>query len=244
VQDVYAPFYLPEPWLRIDPASKLTGISSMMPQKRNPRILEPLRENASVIIGSAQSMSLLAHNIISGMSDIRETVTTVVPVRRTHDLLLWLCRTLDALVIDPERSLAEVNREYSSMTNLAEYLVQHAGVPFREAHEFASYLTDFGRQRRLSPIEIEFADAARVYESSLGGSLPIDREEFARAIDPREIVATRTGRGGPQRADVERQLADVRSQLDLHTRWLAARRAAVASASAELDSAFTRLLGE
>src|SRR5262249_4050356 len=134
LQDLYAPFYLSESWISIDPGSKLTGISSMMPQKRNPRILEPLREHCSVIVGSAQSMSLLAHNIISGMSDVRETVTTVVPVGRTHDLLVLLTRTLGALVIDPARSLAEVNRDYSAMTNLAEYLVQRANVPFREAH--------------------------------------------------------------------------------------------------------------
>jgi argininosuccinate lyase len=242
VQDVYAPFYLPEPWLCIDPASKLTGISSMMPQKRNPRILEPLREDASVIIGSAQSVSLLAHNIISGMSDIRETVTTVVPIHRTHELLVLLCRTFDALIIDPERSLREVNREYSAMTNLAEFLVQRAGVPFREAHEFASHLTDFGRQRGLSPTQIAFADAAHVYQETLSEPLPIDEASFRRALDPREIVATRAGRGGPQREDVERQLALAQRQVDLHQAWLDARRTAVAAAAADLESAFARLL--
>jgi argininosuccinate lyase len=207
LQDLYAPFYLSEPWLSIDPASKLTGISSMMPQKRNPRILEPLREHASVIVGSAQSVSLLAHNIISGMSDIRETVTTVVPLGRAHDLLVLSTRTLQALVIDPQRSLAEVNREYSTMTNLAEDLVLKAGVPFREAHEFASALTDYGRGQSLAPTRISYEHACRVYEQRLGTSLPLSETEFAQALDPVAIIASRAGRGGPQPAEVERMLA-------------------------------------
>jgi argininosuccinate lyase len=242
LQDLYAPFYLSEPWLSIDPASKLTGISSMMPQKRNPRILEPLREHASVIVGSAQSITLLAHNIISGMSDIRETVTTVVPVGRTHDLLVLFGRTLQALAIDPRRSLAEVNREYSAMTNLAEYLVQRAGVPFREAHEFASALTDYGRGHTLAPTRIPYTEACRLYATHLGAPLPLDESEFARALDPAAIVASRTGLGGPQPAEVERMLAQANRGIAAHRDWLDGRREALNSSAARLDSAFRRLL--
>jgi argininosuccinate lyase len=238
LQDVYAPFYLSESWVTIDPASKLTGISSMMPQKRNPRILEPLREHASVIIGSAQSMTLMAHNLISGMSDVRETVTTVVPLGRAHDLLVLMTRTLDALMIDPARSLAEVNREYSAMTNLAEFLVQRAGVPFREAHEFASHLTDYGRGHGLRPVDIAYADACGAYRDSLGADLPLSASEFAVALDPAAIVASRAGQGGPQPAEVERMLASARTGIDAHRRWLQSRRAAIASATASLDAAF------
>ena len=242
VQDVYAPFYLSDAWLTIDPASKLTGISSMMPQKRNPRILEPLREHASVILGAAQSMTLLAHNIISGMSDIRETVTTVVPLGRTHDLLVLLDRTVAALVIDPVRSLAEVNREYSSMTALAEFLVQRADVPFRAAHEFASRLTDYGRREGLSPIEIDYAVANQIYQTELGTALPVSPAEFSRALDPLEIVGSRRGRGGPQRAEVERMLGDADRQLAARGAWLGERRAATRAARERLDAAFLSLL--
>ncbi|HET6318775.1 MAG TPA: lyase family protein, partial [Chloroflexota bacterium] len=231
LQDLYAPFYLSQSWVSIDPASKLTGISSMMPQKRNPRILEPLREHASVIIGAAQSMTLMAHNIISGMSDVRETVTTVVPLGRAHELLVLMTRTLEALGIDAERSLAEVNREYSAMTNLAEFLVQRANVPFREAHEFASHLTDFGRGHGRRPVDITYAEACAVYRASLGVDLPLAEADFAGALDPAAIVATRAGQGGPQPAEVERMVAAVRAAIDGHRTWLQVRRDAIANAS-------------
>src|SRR5579864_861066 len=238
VQDLFAQLYLTEPWLTLDPASTLTGISSMMPQKRNPRVLEVLREHASIIIGSADSMTLLAHNVTSGMSDVRETVTSVVPMSRVHELLVFLLRTTQAAVVDPRRSLAEVNREYSVMTNLAEVLVQSAGVPFREAHEFASHVTDFGRQRGLSPTEISYKDAISVY----GEALPISESELADALDPLSVVASRSGRGGPQPREVERMLLDARTHIEQHRHWLSNQRQVLSRAHAALDAAFANLM--
>jgi len=238
-QDLHAQFYLPEPWLSLEPGSMLTGISSMMPQKRNPRVLELLREHSSIIIGSANSMVLLAHNVTSGMTDLRETVTTVVPLGRVHELLFLTLRTIEATVIDPKRSLAEVNREYSAMTNLAEYLVQSAGAAFREAHEFASRLTDYGRPRGLTPSQIPYSEAKNLYS---GEAFPLSEAELARAVDPAHVVATRQGRGGPQRAEVERMLASAHQALAEHEQWLATRRFAAAEARAALDAGFASLL--
>ena len=237
-QDLHAQFYLSEPWLTLDPGSMLTGISSMMPQKRNPRVLELLREHASVIIGAAGSMVLLAHNTISGMTDVRETVTTVVPIARTHELLFLTERTLEAIRVDPNRSRGEVNRDYSAMTSLAEHLVQAAGVPFREAHEFASHLTDFGRQRGLAPPQIAYADAARIYQTQVGAELPLSEAAFAEAIDPAHILASRQGRGGPQRSEVERMLAATSQSIAAHEHWLATKRSRASQATTTLDAAF------
>ncbi len=241
-QDVFAQFYLVDSWLNLASGSNLTGISSMMPQKRNPRVLEVLREHASIIIGSSVSMTLLAHNVTSGMTDVRESVTSVVPAERVHELLFLLQRTLEAVVVDPRRALVEVNRDYSAMTNLAEVLVQTAGVPFREAHEFASRLTDYGRQRGLRPPDIAYADATAVYAEHAGTSLPLSEAAFAAALDPRQIVVTRQGRGGPQPAEVQRMLAVAGEHLARHQRWLSDRHAACGAADAELEAAFSGLV--
>jgi argininosuccinate lyase len=243
-QDLHAQFYLAEPWLVLDPSSMLTGISSMMPQKRNPRVLELVREHASVVIGSSQSMVLLAHNTHSGMTDVRESVTAVVPISRTHELLVLLARTLDALVIDPRRSLAEVNRDYSTMTNLAEHLVQAAGVPFRTAHEFASALTDHGRRHGLTPPQIAYAEAAAIYRACTSEALPLSEAEFARAIDPVHVVATRRGRGGPQPDELERMLSSADRALGQHRAWLDRKKSAAVEAKAALEAAFAGVLSE
>jgi argininosuccinate lyase len=240
--DLLAQFYLVDAWFVLDTGSSLTGISSMMPQKRNPRVLEVLREDASIIVGSAGSMALVAHNLTSGMTDVRESVTSVVPAHRTHEMLFLLSRTFEAARVNPERSLAEVNRDYSAMTNLAEVLVQSARVPFREAHEFASHLTDFGRLRGLRPPEIAFDDAAALYQEHIGGALPLSEAELEAALDPRQIVATRRGLGGPQPAEVARMFDEARAQLAAHRQWLLDRQAAREAARATLEREFDALI--
>jgi argininosuccinate lyase len=157
-------------------------------------------------------------------------------------MLFLVSRTFEAARVDPERSLAEVNHDYSAMTNLAEVLVQSARVPFREAHEYASHLTDLGRQRGLRPPEIPFADAATLYREQMGGALPLSQAEFAAALDPRQIVATRRGQGGPQPAEVARMLDYARARLDAHRQWLVDRRAARDVARANLERAFEALV--
>ena len=103
-----------------------------------------------------------------------------------------LARTLTRWSIDPQRSLAEVNRDYSAMTNLAEYLVQAAGVPFREAHEFASRLTDYGRQNGLRPPQIAYAAAARIYQEYAAARSRYPK----RSLRERSIRATLSRRAG------------------------------------------------
>lgn len=242
-QDLFAPFLLGDSWLNLNPGAKLTGISSMMPQKRNPRVLEVLREHASIVVGASVSMTLLAHNVTSGMTDVRESVTSVIPAERVHEMLYLLRQTVQAVEIDPRRSLAEVNRDYSAMTNLAEALVQSAGVPFREAHEFASRLTDFGRARGLRPPDIAYADAATIYAEHVGAELPLTETALAAALDPRQILATRHGRGGPQRSEVERMLTDAGARIARHQQWLSERHAVTRQAESQLEGAFRGLMG-
>jgi argininosuccinate lyase len=242
VQDLLAQFVLVDAWLNINPGSMLTGISSMMPQKRNPRVLEVLREHASIIIGAGHSMHLLAHNVTSGMSDVRETVTSILPAARAHELLVLFARTLSAVAVDPQRSLAEVNRDYSATTNLAELLVQSAGVPFREAHEFASHLTDHGRRHGLRPPDISYAGATQLYAEYAGAPFPLSEPAFLSALDPRHIIATRRGQGGPQPPEVTRMLAEAEQAIRAQRQWLSSKRSALHQASSSLDQAFTALL--
>src|SRR6185295_6573585 len=60
-QDIHAQYAEPVPWFVLA-AGDLTGVSSIMPQKRNPAALEQLRAQASLLLGEMHTVSLLAHN--------------------------------------------------------------------------------------------------------------------------------------------------------------------------------------
>ena len=109
---------------------------------------------------------------------------------------------LDNLIVSPSRSLAEVNADYSTMTEVADMLLRERGVPFRIGHHFASELTTFGRSHNLVPKDIPYADAARIYKDVTSETLPLTADELQHAFDPTYIVLSRRGLGGSQPVEV------------------------------------------
>ena len=65
IADVTAQYAQTEPWILLAEGEQ-TGISSIMPQKRNPSGLVRLRAEASNLIGEAATFALIAHNVAAG----------------------------------------------------------------------------------------------------------------------------------------------------------------------------------
>jgi argininosuccinate lyase len=237
-QDIHAQYSEPAPWLLLA-TGELTGVSSIMPQKRNPAALEQLRAQASILLGEMQTVHLLAHNTRTGMFDYR--MYDPVPCTRPVEVLTLLCRVVDGIVVNRERALAEVRADYSTTTEIADALMQRADVPFRSGHHFASRLTDFGRGRGLKLHEIPYAEAARIYEEQAQQAFPLDEAAFAEVISAEYMVRARRGIGGPQPVEVNRMLAAERERIAADRAWLAARHERLARAAAALDREFASL---
>jgi argininosuccinate lyase len=239
-QDLHAQYAAPAPWMTLQ-RGELVGVSSIMPQKRNPAALEQLRVQSSMLLGEMQAVSLLAHNVRTGMFDYRSY--DPVPSDRALAVLELLHKVLGGLVIDKERALAEVHSDYSTATEIADALLQRADVPFRIGHQFASALTDFGRARQLSLREIPYREAARIYESMASHAFPLDAKEFAEVSSPEYMVFGRKGAGGPQIAEVDRLLARQRESVVADLAWARSCRAHLSLAEAQLDAAVAAIAG-
>ncbi len=237
-QDIHAQYAEPAPWFMLA-AGELTGVSSIMPQKRNPAALEQLRAQTSLMLGDMQSVFLLAHNNRTGMFDYR--MYDPVPCARPLQVFKLLQQVVDGIVVDPERALAEVRADYSTTTEIADALLQKADVPFRFGHHFASRLTDYGRGKGLKLHEIPYAEAARIYAADTGQAFPLDEADFRQAISAEYMVSGRKGRGGPQPAEVGRMLREERDQVGADSAWIEDRAGRLAQADAALDHAFAAL---
>jgi argininosuccinate lyase len=75
--DITAQYAQTKPWLVLAEGN-LTGISSIMPQKRNPTGMVDVRIQASKVIGAAQTFLVLAHNVPSGMGDYKGDQPNIV----------------------------------------------------------------------------------------------------------------------------------------------------------------------
>lgn len=237
-QDLHGQYADTQPWFLLG-AGELTGVSSIMPQKRNPVAIEQLRAQTSLMLGDMQTVFLLSHNTRIGMFDYR--LYDPVPCGRPLQVFTLLNQVLGGLVVDKERALAEVKADYSTTTEIADALMQRADVPFRIGHDFASRITDYGRGNRLKLSEIPYAEAQRIYSELTGDALPLSEDDFRKVISPEYMVFGRRGLGGPQPAEVGRMLAHERSAAAGDRAWLQDRQILCTGTQAELDGAFERL---
>ncbi|OZI37403.1 hypothetical protein CAL29_03030 [Bordetella genomosp. 10] len=205
-QDLHAQYASPTPWMTLQGA--LTGISSLMPQKRNPAALEQLRAQSSLLLAELQGPYLTAHNVRSGMFDYR--AYEPLPPSRPGLVLDLLEKVVGGLMVDPAQARAEVEADYSTATEIADKLMQKAGVPFRIGHHYASELTDLGRRQKKALKDIPYAEASRLYREQTGAGLPLDEQDYAQCIDAGRMIAGRQGLGGPQPGEIDRLLqADI-----------------------------------
>ena len=237
-QDIHAQYAEPVPWFMLA-SGELTGVSSIMPQKRNPAALEQLRAQASIMVGDMHTVFLIAHNNRTGMFDYRSY--NPVPQERPLQVFKLFQQVVEGIVVNKARALEEVRADYSTTTEIADALSQRADVPFRIGHHFASRLTDYGRGRGIKLHEIPYAEAARLYQEQTKQAFPLSESSFMEVISAEYMVHGRKGTGGPQPGEVNRMLTAERDKVAAESAWLKARTSQLARADAALELAFAAL---
>lgn len=110
--------------------------SSIMPQKRNPDAAELVRGHAGRITGCLVALTVTMKGLPLAYS--KDMQDDKPPVFEAHDLLALSIAAMTGMVgsatfrTDRMRQVAEAG--FSTATDLADWLVREAGVPFREAH--------------------------------------------------------------------------------------------------------------
>ena len=239
VENLHTQYHNPRPWILLDESS--VAISTIMPQKRNPRPLDRVRSQAGKVLGGAQTEMLLAHNTNTGMHDYRDVAPILELAQDASLMYRRYERLIGLLRIDRERALEELRLGFSTMTEVADMLVREAGLPFRTAHRFASALADYGRANRLRPESLSDGELEAIYRETMGGDLPVPTEKLRRAMDPVAMLADRKGLGGPQAEEVLRMLNAHRESLEQDRAWLGRANGDLLAASLELHQAYAAL---
>ena len=239
MQNLHTQYHNPSPWILLTEES--TDVSSIMPQKRNPRPLDAVRLRATAVVGSAHTVTLNAHNTNSGMNDYRPGTQAQDAANKAQAMYAAYVDVISNLVVDRERALQEVDIDYSTMTEVADVLLRHADVPFRIAHHYASELTTYGRTHGKRPKDLTDEELLHIYEESIGAELPVDVELIREAMNPAAMVRERKGLGGPQQAEVLRMLARHNASLASARAWLDASRSHLQDSATALEQAFAEL---
>ena len=250
VEDVLTQYAQPRPWILLREGGGNTYVSSAMPQKRNPGLLNDTRAEASRVLSLGVGRAIQAHNIPPGMSDAKSVRdNTAVLEGAVRMLGLW-DRVLNTLVISPERALEELNDDWAASQEVADVLMRRYGLPFRVGHHVASEIVDYAKSHDLRPSEFPYGEARRIYAQAIeqagipAAKMPMSEAEFRAALDPTAIVRDRATRGGPQPAEMARMLGEAGLALARQDAWIAEQRARITGALASLDRDFDGLLAQ
>jgi argininosuccinate lyase len=122
-------------------ADRYTTGSAMMPQKRNPDMLELIRGRCGNVYGSLFALMTILKGLPIGYNrDLQEDKRHVFAAYDT----VSSCLTMAAAIVSsasfiPENIEPTLERGFLDATSLAEYLVTK-GVPFRTAHQIVGGL--------------------------------------------------------------------------------------------------------
>jgi argininosuccinate lyase len=129
------------------PDSICTG-SSIMPQKRNPDVLELIRGRAARVIGALNTLAILVKGLpLAYNRDLQEDKEPIFDAFDTVEA----CLELAALVVDgatlrSERIKERLDEGFLDATTLMEFLIQQ-NVPQRTAHEVIGRLVNLCERR-------------------------------------------------------------------------------------------------
>ncbi|WP_066782293.1 argininosuccinate lyase [Sphingomonas sp. CCH5-D11] len=181
--------------------------SSIMPQKRNPDAAELVRGHAGRITGCLVSLMVTMKGLPLAYS--KDMQDDKPPVFECHDLL-GLCLAamtgmVESATFRTDRMRAVAESGFATATDLADWLVREAGVPFREAHHITG--------RAVARAE---ALGVRLDELPIDDLVAIDSRIDARIFDVLSVdasVASRTSFGGTAPENVRAAIREAREAL-------------------------------
>lgn len=248
IADVMVQYAQPRPWILLREGDGNTYVSSAMPQKRNPGILNEARRQASMAVTLGQGRAIAAHNLPPGMQDPKDIRENMAVIAASQDVLARWERILGALVISPERALEELNLDWTASQEIADRLMRDHDLPFRVGHHFASEVVGHAKAQDIRPSDFPYPEAERIYAETLremglpAAPLPMREAAFRAALDPVAIIRNRATAGGPQPAEMARMIAAAKARLAEDAAWEAAQRRRIEDALAALDRDFAALL--
>jgi argininosuccinate lyase len=249
IEDVMVQYAQPRPWILLSEGDGNTYVSSAMPQKRNPGLLNSTRASASGVLTLGIGRLITQHNIPPGMSDNKSSRDSIAMISLAVAMLKSFDKILHGLVIHPQRALEELNLDWTASQEVADVLMRQYKLPFRVGHHFASEVVSHAKQKDIKPSDFPYEQAQRLYAQTLkhemgvnDGKFPMSEAEFRATLDPVAIVRNRMTAGGPQPKEMARMLASSRLVLQKEQAWQQERRQRIEAAIQSLDRDFERLL--
>ena len=143
----------------INLSDKVVTGSSIMPQKKNPDLLEFLRGKTGITFGNLFSMLTILKGLpLSYYKDMQDDKEIVF---KSNDILIDCLKILDEIlknIFPNKKKMYELaNSGFITATDLADYLVRNHSMSFRKAYEKTAEIVNLAdnKKKKLSELKIE-----------------------------------------------------------------------------------------
>ncbi len=179
--------------------------SSIMPQKRNPDAAELVRAKTGRLNGALVALLTVMKGLpLAYGKDMQEDK---VPVFEAADALELCLAAASGMVRDlrPDRARmhAAAGRGFATATDLADWLVRVAGLPFRQAHHATGAIVKRAEALGCALAELPLAELQNVEPAITAAAYDV--------LDPERSVASRTSDGGTAPERVRAAIAAARN---------------------------------
>ncbi len=164
--------------------------SSIMPQKKNPDIPELLRGKTGRVNGNLVSLLTVMKGLpLAYNKDMQEDKEGVFDSVRTALLSLQVLNEMIAdMTVNAERMEAACMIGHLCATDLADYLVKEAGLPFRDAYHITGNVVNLAEEKELDISELSLRDLQSIDERIGEGVIAL--------LDNRASMNARQSEGG------------------------------------------------
>ena len=182
--------------------------SSMMPQKRNPDAAELVRGKAGRVIGDLAALLITLKGLpLTYFKDMQEDKEPVFDAYDALELsVAAMTGMIQDLTVHAPAMRAAAAQGFSTATDLADWLVREADVPFREAHDIA------GRAVRLAE-EKNCTDLTGLTDEDLQNIDARLTPDVKAVLSVESSVASRTSYGGTAPSKVREQITAFRRKV-------------------------------
>ncbi len=181
--------------------------SSIMPQKKNPDVVELIRGKSGRVFGHlVGSLTMLKGLPLAYNKDMQEDkeafFDTVDTVKKS---LLVINPMLSTMKVNKDKMLYQANRGFTNATDAADYLAKK-GLPFREAHSIIGKMVAYclDESKALDEMTLdEYKSFSNYFE-----------KDIYKAIDLITCVNDRSVTGGPATFEVKKHIESINKWLE------------------------------
>jgi argininosuccinate lyase len=188
-------------------SDKVVTGSSIMPQKKNPDLLEYLRGKSGLVYGNLFSMLTILKGLpLSYFKDLQDDKEIVF---KSNDILINCIKILDEILNNfspnKKKMLELANIGFVTATDLADYLVKNHSMSFREAYQKTAAIVNLAEKKGKKLDDLTILELKKIE--------PQLTDNVLKVFDLKNSINSKKSYGGTAFDNIKKMISKYKKEL-------------------------------